>query len=588
VPLLTDPMAVFNLLLGNVDYLEENPVTFFIYNLPQIEFGIDYFVSFPIFPGLNAGLDGAISIGFDLSFGFDSYGITQFQESGDVADIFNGFFIVDDPDLTDGVDPDEVYVSADIGASAFLGIGGLVEAGVRGGVNATVGLDLHDTDGDGLFRASEFVDRFILGPVCMFDMDGQVSVGLDAFLWVGLKIPFVGKITLFSESFNLFSAVIADFHLECPPADVPILTDQSNVVASAIQDPAGDIGDTYNTVTNGVLTLNMGDRAGDRVHGDTTDGAERFEVIQLVDANGVTVTRVKYAGFTEEYVGVTDIVIDGGDGDDQIVLVNLTDAIASVTINADDGNDLITATGAAQFIYVSGGDDDDSINIEAAEAEVHGGSGDDIIMTGIGDDTVYGGAGTDRITTGDGADEVWGGDEPLPAGFDPETDRAPGDIIDTGDGVDTIHAGGGADLIDAGEGDDIIFGDSGEDLIIWSHGDGADDIDGGGDTDKLILLGDEDPGGLDLTITVSDDNGDIDIDWGSTTLDVESLEHLDLTAGTGSDTVTIEDISGTDLMHVDIGLGGAREFDATSGELILVTTPDGEQDTLYAPSVARS
>ena len=86
-----------------------------------------------------------------------------------------------------------------IGAIASLGIGGLVEAGVKGGIEATIGFDLNDIEteflndlpvGDGKLYGSELFKRIMHGPQCLFDMHGELKVFLEAFLWIGIDLGF--------------------------------------------------------------------------------------------------------------------------------------------------------------------------------------------------------------------------------------------------------------------------------------------------------------------------------------------------------------------------------------------------------------
>jgi len=45
-------------------------------------------------------------------------------------------------------------------------------------------------------------------------MSGDLTIGLDAFLWIGIDAGFF-TITLFEATFNLFHATLFDFNLEC-------------------------------------------------------------------------------------------------------------------------------------------------------------------------------------------------------------------------------------------------------------------------------------------------------------------------------------------------------------------------------------
>ncbi|MEO0422733.1 MAG: DUF4347 domain-containing protein, partial [Pseudomonadota bacterium] len=609
IPLLTDPGTVFQLILGNFDYLASNPVDLFIYNLPSFELGAEFGASFPIFPGLNAFLGGGVAIGIDFAFGFDTTGIIEFLETDDVADIFNGFFIVDDPTPGDGDDPDEAYITAGIEAGASLGIGGLVEVGVVGGVEATIGFDLADPNDDGRMRIDEIGERFLLGPQCIFDIGGTVDVGLAAFLWVGIDVPLIGEVTIFSDEFELFSATIADFSIECPPVEPPVLVDQSNVEqvilangetgARLMDDPvAPDAAGAL--ATGGTLTLNMGDRAGDRRNVNTDGGDERFEITQVESEDGI-VTRVKYLGFEEEYLNVGTIVVNAGDGDDDIVVKALEGSGLTVVANGGEGNDYITVSGGATLI-ADGGAGNDTIIASSGDDQLDGGSGNDYIQAADGNDFIRGGAGSDTIHGDAGDDIIYGDDEAAVDAADTGTvAREAGDVIFGWDGDDEIYGSRFDDTLAGGAGDDLVFGAAGDDAISWyddayewpegfigvrGQGGGDDVIEGGEGDDRLILLGAND--GVGQSIDAMVDNalraGSVGIDWGDRgEITFDDIELLDLTASTGGDTITFGDLRASDLMQVDVGMGGERRFEERTvtdenGESFVTIVPVGDND----------
>ncbi|WP_419904915.1 cadherin domain-containing protein [Kiloniella sp.] len=110
--------------------------------------------------------------------------------------------------------------------------------------------------------------------------------------------------------------------------------------------------------------------------------------------------------------GVEDIVIEGTDGDDNII------------ISGDfSGTDLATST-----IVVHGNSGDDTINAASYTSGhnlvAYGGDGDDVITGGAGNDTLYGQGDHDFLNGGDGDDFLQGGDGD--------------DFISGGDGRDTV------------------------------------------------------------------------------------------------------------------------------------------------------
>jgi len=90
-------------------------------------------------------LSGSVGASTNFDFGFDTSGFIEFQESGYDASqawrIMNGFYLDDHGLENTASDLDEVLLYAMFGASASIGIGGLVEAGVMGGIEAQIGFD---------------------------------------------------------------------------------------------------------------------------------------------------------------------------------------------------------------------------------------------------------------------------------------------------------------------------------------------------------------------------------------------------------------------------------------------------------------
>jgi hypothetical protein len=166
--------------------------------------------------------------------------------------------------------------------------------------------------------------------------------------------------------------------------------------------------------------------------------------------------------------------------------------------------------------------------------------------------TVHGGSGDDTITTGDGNDTIFGG--------------AGNDTIHSGAGDDTVFGGSGDDFVNGGRGTDTAFLGSGRDSFEWNPGDGSDVIDGGSGTDTLVFNGANVAENMSLSA-----NGHRAVflrDVANIRMDLDHVEQLALTALGGTDTVTINDLSGTDVRRADINLAGPGG------------TPDGQLDNV--------
>ncbi len=109
-PILSNPGTAFQLLLGNNGGMP--PPSLFQLKLPTLTLGLGYTQTFPV-PGtaglLSATLGGQVSATFSFTFGFDTFGLSEYLKTNNVADIFDGFYILDPPDNQEnapGVQPD--------------------------------------------------------------------------------------------------------------------------------------------------------------------------------------------------------------------------------------------------------------------------------------------------------------------------------------------------------------------------------------------------------------------------------------------------------------------------------------------------
>src|SRR5262249_29536793 len=132
--------------------------------------------------------------------------------------------------------------------------------------------------------------------------------------------------------------------------------------------------------------------------------------------------------------------------------------------------------------------------------------GDDVITAGNGlanliNLTIDGGAGNDTITGGDGNDTLLGGD-----GDDPGIGER---------GTDTARLG------------------SGNDTFVWNPGDGSDVVDGQDGTDTLVFNGSN----ANEIFNISANQGRVRLtrDVGTVTMDLGSIEHIQLNALGGTD-----------------------------------------------------
>ena len=128
------------------------------------------------------------------------------------------------------------------------------------------------------------------------------------------------------------------------------------------------------------------------------------------------------------------------------------------------------------------------------------------------------------------------------------------DTMDGGDGAEYFIGGSGGDAVDGNRGDDSADLGSGSDSFRWDPGDGSDDIEGRSGTDTLDFNG----AGANENMSLSAE-GHRSVflrDVANIRMDMSRVERLELTALGGVDTVTINDMSGTDFRRADVDLSG--------------------------------
>ncbi len=137
-----------------------------------------------------------------------------------------------------------------------------------------------------------------------------------------------------------------------------------------------------------------------------------------------------------------------------------------------------------------------------------------------------------------------------------------------GRGIETFYGGYGNDFIDGGAGNDIAFLGYGDDTFQWDPGDGSDTVEGEEGQDVMVFNGSN--GAEIFEFSANAERLRFTRNLGNIVMDMAGIEQLDLRALGGTDTVTVNDLSTTDLTEANIDLAG------TLGG----TTGDTQQDTV--------
>ena len=140
------------------------------------------------------------------------------------------------------------------------------------------------------------------------------------------------------------------------------------------------------------------------------------------------------------------------------------------------------------------------------------------------------------------------------------------DTIAGGAGRETLIGGPGSDTIDGNGGNDVSDLGPGDDTFVWDPGDGSDTIEGGPGTDSMVFNG----AAASETVDLSANGNRLRFfrSPANITMDTQGVESVDFNALGGADSVTVNDLSRTDVKSVDVDLA-----DALGG-----TTGDGQAD----------
>ncbi|HVL14598.1 MAG TPA: calcium-binding protein, partial [Gemmata sp.] len=303
----------------------------------------------------------------------------------------------------------------------------------------------------------------------------------------------------------------------------------------------------------------------------------------------------------------------GGSGND-----TLTGGSGGDMLFGQAGNDTLLGKGGFDFLF--GGTENDTLTGGDADDQVFGESGDDRMIWNPGDDTDLneGGAGADTVeVNGGGGAEVFtvtangtrvrfdrldpapfsidvGTSENLVVNMNGGDDRfsATGNLaaliqitVDGGTGNDTILGSNGIDLLLGGDGDDFIDGQQGNDVALmgagndvfqWDPGDGSDVVEGQDGLDTTLFNG---SAGSEI-FQASANGGRVLFtrNLGNIVMDINDVEAIDLNTLAGTDTTTINDLSGTDLVEITVnqsGTIGGTAGDAAA-DVVIVNGTNGD------------
>jgi RTX calcium-binding nonapeptide repeat (4 copies) len=166
----------------------------------------------------------------------------------------------------------------------------------------------------------------------------------------------------------------------------------------------------------------------------------------------------------------------------------------------------------------------------------------------------------------------------------PFTDSIP-TRLDGGAGNDTLAGGAGAENLIGGDGNDSIDGNggadtalmrAGDDTFVWDPGDGSDVVEGQDGSDTMLFNG---AGGAEqVDLSANGNRLRFFRTQGTITMDTAGVEGVDFNALGGTDLVTVNDLTGTEVTDVRVDLAatvGGGTGDGQADRVVLNAT-DGE------------
>jgi Ca2+-binding RTX toxin-like protein len=265
-------------------------------------------------------------------------------------------------------------------------------------------------------------------------------------------------------------------------------------------------------------------------------GSSIAEVFNLVANGGRTLLLRDVAAVSLDLNEVETVTLTTFGGQDILAVGDLTGTgtgLVDIRLGTDGAADAVTASGSATadaIVIATGPDAATTVSGLAATVRITGadsGALDKLTVNGMaGDDTIDASA------------------------------LAPDQFVFTllgGLGNDRLIGSSGRDVVFGGDGNDTALMGDGDDSYFWNPGDDNDSVDGQGGYDGLVFSG-ANIGEI-ITIAANEAHVTFSRDVAAVSLDLAGVESIDFAALGGADTVSIRDLSGTDVETVNVHLG---------------------------------
>jgi predicted lipoprotein with Yx(FWY)xxD motif len=304
------------------------------------------------------------------------------------------------------------------------------------------------------------------------------------------------------------------------------------------------------------------------------NGAAAAEQFTL-SANGNRLKLFRDVGnVTMDTAGVERVDVNALGGADLVTVNDLSGTDIS-SVNVDLANSLGATTGDGQVdrVVVNGtagadaikvGGDNSGVSVSGLRAQVaikHQEPSDQLTLNGLGAadsiDASALAAGAIELTLDGGAGD---------------------DTIAGGQGVETSIGGDGNDVIDGNKGNDTAQLGSGDDLFIWDPGDGSDIVEGQDGSDTMRFNG----ANVAERVSLVGDGNRLEFfrDPGNVTMDTAGVERVDFNALGGPDSITVGDLTGTDVGAVNLDLAstlGGGQGNGQADHVVVEGTNDEDR-----------
>ena len=292
---------------------------------------------------------------------------------------------------------------------------------------------------------------------------------------------------------------------------------------------------------------------------DVAEGQEGNDTMQFLGSNGSEIVDISANGprllfsrnpgvVTMDCDGIERVSFKAVGGADQVNIRDLTNTqvrdVAIDLFNSDGVDDA-----AADLVEVDGTAASDTITATGSTNEVRIARLNSVVTVSGADQTL------DKIVI-----NALGGDDTVDASA---VQAGVNDMtLNGGAGIDTLTGGKGNDQLIGAAGNDTVFGGEGDDTFIWNPGDANDIFEGQAGQDTMLFNG----ANVAEVIVMSADGPRLHFTRNIATvvMDCDDIEVVQFTAKGNSDSITINDLSDTDVREVKLDL--SANADGGSGD----------------------